>query len=167
MSIQKAICVLRCACQDIHGVVKMKEIYPSGPVEFDIRVFGLPVGLHGFHVHRTGNDLGGPECLCDHYNPEGNTHGGLNESNSHMGDLGNLTAVQDLELDLPGIGKVETHLTADRVKLSGEYSIIGRSLVVHSHQDDLGKGGYSDSLTTGHSGTRILWGIIGIDEECR
>ena len=53
-------------------------------------------------------------------------------------------------------------MTDHLVKLSGRYSVIGRSLIVHQDKDDLGKGGHNDSLTTGHAGKRIACGIIGI-----
>ena len=48
------------------------------------------------------------------------------------------------------------------MQLIGEHSVIGRSLVVHADEDDLGKGGYEDSLTTGHAGGRMACGVIGI-----
>ena len=47
------------------------------------------------------------------------------------------------------------------IKLRGQYSIIGRSIVIHENPDDLGKGGYPDSKTTGHAGKRIACGVIG------
>jgi Cu-Zn family superoxide dismutase len=53
-------------------------------------------------------------------------------------------------------------LTDNQVMLSGEFSVLGRAIVVHSDPDDFGKGGFSDSLTTGHAGSRIGCGIIGI-----
>ena len=34
------------------------------------------------------------------------------------------------------------------IKLRGKYSVIGRSIVVHEDEDDLGLGDHSDSLTT-------------------
>ena len=48
----------------------------------------------------------------------------------HVGDLGNITAGED------GVGKleIEDHL----VMLGGEFSVIGRSFVVHKDTDDLG-----------------------------
>ena len=48
------------------------------------------------------------------------------------------------------------------VKLVGEYSVIGRSCLLHAGEDDLGTGGFSDSKTTGHAGARIACGIIGL-----
>lgn len=32
---------------------------------------------------------------------------------------------------------------------------------VHADPDDLGKGGFQDSLTTGHAGGRLACGVIG------
>ena len=39
------------------------------------------------------------------------------------------------------------------------------SLVVHEDEDDLGKGGFPDSLTTGHAGKRLDCAVIGYDKE--
>lgn len=46
------------------------------------------------------------------------------------------------------------------VQLSGEYTVIGRSIMVHEDEDDLGKGGHELSLTTGNAGARIACGEI-------
>ena len=53
-------------------------------------------------------------------------------------------------------------ITDRLVKLSGETSVIGRAIVVHADRDDLGRGGFPDSLTTGHAGARVACGVIGI-----
>jgi len=45
--------------------------------------------------------------------------------------------------------------------LKGEYSVLGRGVVVHEREDDLGLGGHDDSKTTGHAGARIGCGVIG------
>ena len=51
--------------------------------------------------------------------------------------------------------------------MTGEYSVIGRSMMVHEDPDDLGKGDNSNpgvngftSLTTGNAGARIACGEI-------
>lgn len=72
-----------------------------------------------------------------------------------VGDLGNLLA------DANGNARYEW---SDRlVQLSGEHSVIGRAMVVHADEDDLGVGGFPDSKTTGHAGSRIACGVIGRD----
>jgi len=49
--------------------------------------------------------------------------------------------------------------------LTGEYSVIGRSCVCHADEDDLGRGGHSDSLTTGHAGARLACGVIALSDK--
>ncbi len=49
-----------------------------------------------------------------------------------------------------------------QIKLIGPHSIIGRSIIVKSNEDDLGRGGHEYSLSTGNSGQRIAGGVVGI-----
>jgi len=42
-------------------------------------------------------------------------------------------------------------------------SILGRAIVVHELEDDLGKGNQTDSKTTGHAGGRLACGVVGLD----
>ena len=44
-------------------------------------------------------------------------------------------------------------------------NIIGRSVVIHEDRDDNGKGGFPDSLTTGHAGKRIACSVIGYSKK--
>ena len=90
-----------------------------------------------------------------HYNPHGKTHGGPDDEERHVGDLGNVTAGED------GVAVFEIQKELG-IHLSGEFSILGRSCVVHANEDDLGKGGHELSKTTGNAGGRLACGVIGI-----
>ncbi len=54
-----------------------------------------------------------------------------------MGDLGNIKTNEK------GIGYLA--ISVGDLKMHGDYSIIGRSCVVHENEDDLGMGNHSDS----------------------
>lgn len=43
---------------------------------------------------------------------------------------------------------------------AGATTVVGRAIVLHAGADDLGQGGYEDSLATGHAGARIGCGAI-------
>ena len=96
--------------------------------------------------------------MCAHFNPYNKTHGCPGIKERHVGDLGNIEAGKN------GVAIID--ITDRFVKLRGKYSVIGRSLVVHEDEDDLGRGNYEDSKTTGHSGDRIACAIIGIAKKC-
>ena len=69
--------------------------------------------------------------------------------------MGNITST--------GAGVVSTLDYEDTLlQLYGPDSIIGRSVVCHADQDDLGTGGFHDSKTTGHAGARLACGTIGL-----
>jgi Cu-Zn family superoxide dismutase len=116
----------------------------------------LPTGDHGFHIHAAG-DLRGEGCkgACDHYHVGAlQPHGGAPGTGHvrHTGDLGNIT----------GPSWEKTYVLKS-VRIADLY---GRSVIVHADPDDLGKGPFEDSLTTGHSGARIACAIIGRISEC-
>lgn len=83
------------------------------------------------------------------------THGAPSDKDRHIGDLGNIEANEQ--------GEAVFNFTDSHISLGpNTRNILGRTVVVHSDRDDLGKGGESDSLTTGHAGGRVACGVIGI-----
>lgn len=118
------------------------------------QITGLDPGFHGFHIHEFGDLSKGCESAGGHYNPDAVDHGDINKG--HVGDLGNIEADNN--------GVAEISIIAQRVDLIGERSIIGRSIVVHSDKDDLGKGDNQESLKTGNAGDRLACGVITIKE---
>ena len=66
----------------------------------------------------------------------------------------------NIEADEDGTANVNIE---DRlIKLIGPHSVIGRSVIVKSNEDDLGRGAHEYSLSTGNSGKRIGGGVVGI-----
>jgi Cu-Zn family superoxide dismutase len=140
--------------KSIQGTVRFTEDLKSGKVLIDIDLKGIKKGIHGFHVHECGDMSDKCESMCAHFNPFGHPHGGPGDKHRHVGDLGNLI------VDEKGVAKYQTE--DHMIKLRGTKSnIIGRGLIIHADEDDLGKGGHKDSLTTGHAGKRIACAVIG------
>jgi Cu-Zn family superoxide dismutase len=137
----------------IKGIVRFTEDGDSVIINIDIR--GLKKNAkHGFHVHECGDMSNKCESMCAHFNPYGKDHGGPDDKERHVGDLGNLIS------DKNGIAKYTQRDMM--IKLRGsKCNIIGRGLIIHEDEDDLGKGGEKDSLVTGHAGKRIACAVIG------
>jgi Cu-Zn family superoxide dismutase len=115
-------------------------------IDVYLKKFSTP-GQKGFHVHDSG-DLGNACLLAGaHYNPFNKSHGAPTDTERHVGDLGNI----DVSID----GTVSKTIYDSQITLVGPYSVIGRAFVVHQDPDDLGKGTFNDSKTTGHAGARL------------
>ena len=146
----EAICVLR---GKVEGTIRFKQEKEDGPTVVTGEVTGLKEGKHGFHIHEFGDYSNGCVSAGSHFNPSGKDHGGPGDDNRHAGDLGNIVAGAD--------GKAPINIKDSQIPLSGPNSIIGRSVVVHEDEDDLGQGGHPDSKTTGHAGGRLACGVVG------
>ena len=143
------------AFTDIHsgvlGHVTFRDT-AGGAVIVQAEFTALPSGEHGFHIHKSG-DLRAPGCAgaCDHFHKGHPTvHGGppgASDAPRHTGDLGN-------------VGKTG-HIYRYRLPNLRITELLGRTVIIHADQDDLGKGTWPDSHTTGHAGTRIACAIIG------
>jgi len=138
---------------NVRGVVKLSQATPTSPTVITASVSGLTDGPHGIHIHEFGDITGGCMTAGAHYNPFNKTHGGPTDAERHVGDLGNIVSKSD---SATYNGKSEL------IQLSGVNSVIGRTMVVHADEDDLGKGNAPDSKTTGHAGKRVACGVIGI-----
>lgn len=152
----KAECKILPNERGIEGMIYMTQIGNSTRIHGQIK--NLKEGLHGIHIHTEGKAVltCGNKACCDslggHFNPFGKEHGYPDSPNRHVGDLGNIYA------DRYQVAKID--ITDSLIKLSGPFSVIGKSIVIHADPDDGGYGNHADSKTTGHSGERIACGII-------
>ncbi|KAK3521977.1 hypothetical protein QTP70_020593 [Hemibagrus guttatus] len=151
----KAVCVLK-GTGEVTGTVYFEQQGDSASVKVTGQITGLSPGLHGFHVHVFGDNTNGCISAGPHFNPHNKPHGGPTDENRHVGDLGNVTANSD--------GIAEINIEDKQLSLTGPHSIIGRTMVIHEKEDDLGKGGNEESLKTGNAGGRLACGVIGITQ---
>jgi Cu-Zn family superoxide dismutase len=124
----------------------------------DIQLKGLSKnGLHGFHIHEAGDLTDKCESMCAHFNPYNKPHGGPGSKDRHVGDLGNLKSDKN--------GHVNIRMSDNMIKLKGRANIIGRGLIIHADEDDLGLGTNAASKINGNSGKRLSCAIIGIAKD--
>lgn len=149
-----AIAVLR-GDSNVRGVVKFEQPSEKDDTTISWEIEGNdPNALRGFHIHQFGDNTNGCTSAGPHFNPFKKNHGAPESEERHVGDLGNI------KTDAQGVAKGSR--TDPLVKLFGENSVIGRSVVVHAGVDDLGKGGNAESLKTGNAGGRNACGVIGL-----
>ena len=147
----KAVAVL--GHGDAKGIITFVQ-KPGKATIISGSISGLTEGLHGFHIHEFGDLSDGCDSAGGHYNPHGVDHGDID--NGHVGDLGNIQA------DSKGVATFK--IKSKAIQLQGATSIVGRAVVVHEDQDDLGKGGDEESLKTGNAGNRAGCGVITLSE---
>ncbi|KAI5666430.1 hypothetical protein M9H77_16283 [Catharanthus roseus] len=149
---KKAVAVLK-GTSNVEGVVTLTQ-EDDGPTTVNVRITGLTPGKHGFHLHEYGDTTNGCMSTGAHFNPNNLTHGAPEDEVRHAGDLGNIFANAE--------GVAEATIVDTQIPLSGPHSVVGRALVVHELEDDLGKGGHELSLTTGNAGGRLACGVVGL-----
>ena len=163
-----AICVLTQTSPGINGTIEFKELSKE-EVQIKINIQGMKPGKHGFHIHEAGDLTDKCKSACAHFNPTHKKHGGPKDKERHVGDLGNITANKN--------GIVKKIMKDNMIRLRGKHSIIGRAVVIHEDEDDLGRGGldkneiiidptvYEESIKTGNAGRRIACGVIGYSKK--
>lgn len=134
----------------VTGLVLFRQLEPGSRLEAFFDLEGFPaepnVSSRAIHVHQYGDLSQGCESTGPHYNPMSVPHP------QHPGDFGNFV-VRDGRL-----WKLRTGLTAS---LAGPHSILGRAVVVHAGEDDMGQGGNQASLANGNAGRRLACCVVG------
>jgi Cu-Zn family superoxide dismutase len=151
VQVTKAIAVIHgTEGNDVQGIVTFTQ--ESNGIKIVADITGLTPGEHGFHIHELGN-CSAPNATSagGHYNPENKPHGGPNNVERHVGDLGNIVTDKS--------GHAVYERTDNLISLNGTHSIIGRSIIIHANPDDL------KTQPTGNAGPRVACGVIGISSE--
>lgn len=119
----------------------------EGGVKIVANVEGLTPGSHGFHIHEFG-DCTAPDgsSAGAHFNPTNKKHGGPDDKERHVGDLGNIIADAQGKAHYERIDKV--------ISLDGKDRILGRSIIIHEKADDF------KTQPAGDAGSRQACGVI-------
>ncbi|KAG6934994.1 superoxide dismutase 3, extracellular [Chelydra serpentina] len=135
----------------VTGQVLFRQSYPNGKLEALFDLNGFPSGSNqsgrAIHIHKLGDLSNSCDSTGGHYNPFNVNHP------RHPGDFGNFYSKE---------GKIRKHKPNLLATLFGPYSIMGRSIVIHEQEDDMGKGNNKASLENGNAGRRLACCVIGI-----
>lgn len=137
----------------VTGLVLFRQLAPGAKLEAFFDLQGFPAepnaSSRAIHVHQFGDLSQGCESTGPHYNPLAVQHP------QHPGDFGNFV-VRD--------GHLWKHRAGLNASLTGPHSIIGRSVVVHAGEDDLGRGDNPASLQNGNAGRRLACCVVGASD---
>ncbi len=140
----------------IQGYVLFEQYTPNSQTSVTINLRGFkPNSTHAIHVHESADFSNGCISAGGHYNPYGKQHGNymIHGNERHAGDLCNNIKSDDQ-------GNVKIFFRDNLLSLYEPHSIIGRSVIIHEGQDDLGLGGNEQSLITGNAGGRMACEVI-------
>jgi len=132
----------------VKGTVTFTQTAP-GEVKVHADVTGLPAGAHAYHVHVFG-DCSGEDgnTAGTHFNFQGSSLHPPSDIKLITGNLG--------ELKADASGKATADATIEKVSLTGPFTILGRSVIVHEKGNDM------TSPPMGAAGGRIACGVIGV-----
>jgi Cu-Zn family superoxide dismutase len=132
----------------------------SGALSIQIKLKDIPVGEHAIHIHEYPACDGGLDFKTagGHFNPENKQHGWLNPAGHHNGDLPQNILIQTVPQEINILRVGEANFTVNDLSLNpgAANSILGRTLIVHDHADDM------KTDPTGASGNRIACGVIAL-----
>lgn len=131
------------------GVVAVVET--TSGVLLKVRLKGLSPGPHGFHLHESMKCEGDFSSAGAIYNPLGAKHGFLNDEGPMAGDLPNLyaNAQGEVELDL-----LSPFVTLNKDAEESVFDTDGTSIVIFEKADDY------VSEPDGNAGARIACGPL-------
>ena len=136
----------------VSGTVRFTALDDAVEIRYDLA--GLSAGMHGFHVHQTGDcsadSTGTPAGAAGgHFNPLSSPHGAPDSvrTERHAGDLGNVEAGPD--------GTARGLAVDSLLAFDGPTSIVGKAVIVHGGRDDL------VSQPAGDAGPRVGCGVVG------
>uniref|UniRef100_A0A914HVM2 Superoxide dismutase copper/zinc binding domain-containing protein n=1 Tax=Globodera rostochiensis TaxID=31243 RepID=A0A914HVM2_GLORO len=160
---QKIVCTLvGDTDQNVKGMVTFSLDSLTTQVAITGQISGLsPGAAHGFHVHEFSDLSNGCSTDGPHVNPINKSHGGPSGAFRHVGLLGHVDAGAD--------GVAKFGFTGSGISLSGPHNIVGRTLVVHKLEDNLGHGLHGEEqenkMTTANLGPCLARGVIMIGFE--
>ena len=119
----------------------------AGAVSVTLTVASATAGLHGVHIHATGDCGNDGMNAGDHWNPDAMDHGMPGMSPSHLGDMGNMTVAAD------GTGTLTISKPLWKIGDGSTGDVVGKALIVHEVDDDFGQ-------PLGNAGARVGCGVI-------
>lgn len=107
-----------------------------------------PAGLHGIHLHETGDCTASDFTSAGgHFNPGNSPHGCPGDEVRHAGDFGNVLIAAD------GTGTLD--ITTDLVTVAdGPNTVLGKAVILHAGEDDC------VTQPTGNAGGRLACAIV-------
>lgn len=132
------------------GLIEFREDRVG--VQIEMKVLGLPPGMHGVHIHAVGRcEAPAFTTAAGHFNPANKTHGFSSAGGPHAGDLGNI----EVKPDGTGEATLRTpHLSLAPGASNSPLVGGGLSIVVHANADD------DKTDPSGNSGDRIACGLV-------
>lgn len=132
-----------------NGVVLLSTGADGMTMNVDMK--NVSKGVHGIHIHEKG-DCSAPDASSagGHFNPVSKAHGAPEITDSHAGDLGNVTADKNKKVAFKGLIK-----PASALKDFDWSQFEGKAVILHVNKDDL------TSQPVGNAGGRIACGVIG------
>lgn len=139
------------------GTISFSQASVGAPVVINFNLSGFPPNVkRGLHIHEYSNPSQKCQSIGPHLNPHNKEHGGPNDTERHLGDIGNIESDSQ--------GYVNYQQVDQLISLSGPNSIAGYPCAIHQGEDDLGHGNLNDSKVTGHSHGKAACGVVNLLE---